>query len=384
MPASSSGQRSPSSSSSSSFSARSSTSSSFSARSSASSVSSYATSDIAKDLSPIYPPSSSSSRERADLFPQPTLFDLSIPILPDPSPISDPSFFIDDIKPASPRIRHHPHRRHSHRSSSPDLLRYHHHNSLQQQQLQLQQQQQQQQQLQQQPPLSDSSVGVVAATASSSSAVRVQFREDMLFGADGCIDDDDTIDAKIRAFKFSRDPESDYDADYDDDADSEPEAAAPAPHPATTAPHLHREKISTRTPVKLSPIDTLFPDSLPSFHPTSNPPLHDPSYPPLQDLSLRDHIVQRLQQPPPLTTSSVSASASASASTFAKPISDLFPAPLPPSPLVQHPADHLSQLRKAESADILVSPLSDPGRHPHISLHSQLSNSSSPPPSSQH
>ncbi|KAK9382788.1 uncharacterized protein V2V93DRAFT_164791 [Kockiozyma suomiensis] len=345
-----------------------------SSRSSASSVSSCPAqgSEYSRDCnaSPLFPlplaavrDSAPHQREQFTLFPQPARLDLSIPILPDPSPVADPSFSHDfapfDLPspgrppaPTSPRVKHHSHHhhhhsRHSHRSSSPDIF----HRLEQQEQQQQQQEQQQQQQEQQQ----QRTAGVVAAAAPSSSAVRMQFREDMLFGSDGCIDDDDTIDAKIRAFKLAQDLETDYYADEDEPSDDDGYSSKgkdrrgrPTHNQSGTDHQQQRQR--RRHPVKLSPIDTLFPE----------PALREPQYSsemqsnePQSSFSLHDHLQQHLQlheqaqEHPPQSP------------LIAKPIDTLFPTPATPA-TSDHSRNPLSRLRQQDGMDSLVSPLSDP------------------------
>ncbi|KAK9453413.1 hypothetical protein V1511DRAFT_512709 [Dipodascopsis uninucleata] len=63
-------------------------------------------------VGPLSSPAASQQSEERDLFPQPVLMDTRIPILPDPTPISEPAFFCDNPRSDSPS------------SSSPSLNNY--------------------------------------------------------------------------------------------------------------------------------------------------------------------------------------------------------------------------------------------------------------------
>ncbi|KAK9485220.1 hypothetical protein V1527DRAFT_409163 [Lipomyces starkeyi] len=164
--------------------------------------------------------SSAASCER-DLFPQATQLDLRIPMLPDPSPLSDPSFFFSNDRGAKDNAPDDPH------NARRSMQRKHHTHS--------------------RTPIEQVGIPASAATpdgmmssvgtpTDTPVAVRVQFREEMLCGDGGCIDDDDDNDVEYHDYEVLDERpnaphresessvtsirESEYDADEDDVSDA--------------------------------------------------------------------------------------------------------------------------------------------------------------------
>ncbi|KAK9371074.1 hypothetical protein V1509DRAFT_559783 [Lipomyces kononenkoae] len=176
-----------------------------------SSGSSFASSSSSSSSSCSSSSSSSAAFCERDLFPQATQFDLRIPMLPDPSPLAEPSFFFSasshigiDNDTVNDDLQHARQSSQSaqHMLSSQTLIE---------------------------------KVGILASAARPAGltisdsgapsdtpiAVRVQFREDMLFGDGGCIDDDDDCDddrpVPVQGDFVTSTRESEYDADADED-----------------------------------------------------------------------------------------------------------------------------------------------------------------------
>ncbi|KAK9386750.1 hypothetical protein V1515DRAFT_536957 [Lipomyces mesembrius] len=160
--------------------------------------------------------SSAASCER-DLFPQATQLDLRIPMLPDPSPLSDPSFFFSNDHGGKDNMTDDQH--HARRSKQ---RKRHTHSRTPIEQVGI-------------PASAATSAGLmtsVGTPADTPLTVRVQFREEMLCGDGGCIDDDDdyndheVLDERPNpAQRESKSSvtsirESEYDADEDDVSDA--------------------------------------------------------------------------------------------------------------------------------------------------------------------
>ncbi|KAK9354890.1 hypothetical protein V1523DRAFT_346072 [Lipomyces doorenjongii] len=154
-----------------------------------------------------------------DLFPQATQLDLRIPMLPDPSPLSDPSFFFSNdqgFKDNSTDDQHHARRskqrkRHTHSRTPIEQVGV--------------------------PASAATPAGLMSSVGTPADTplpVRVQFREEMLCGDGGCIDDDDDDDFNDHEVLDERPSpaqreskssvtsirESEYDADEDDVSDA--------------------------------------------------------------------------------------------------------------------------------------------------------------------
>ncbi|KAK9240016.1 hypothetical protein V1525DRAFT_386022 [Lipomyces kononenkoae] len=188
--------------------------------------------------------SSSAALCERDLFPQATQFDMRIPMLPDPSPLVDPSFFlssghtriddgtVEELQHAR-RSRRTPPLSTVNKSRSPSPLEDQSHEDYPQYRPQ-----HSRQNIEQVGILASAArpAGLTISTGGTATdtpvAVRVQFREDMLFGDGGCIDDDDgdedtaVVDdrpAHVHSqsqicMPSTRD--SEYDADEDDVSDA--------------------------------------------------------------------------------------------------------------------------------------------------------------------
>ncbi|KAK9376734.1 uncharacterized protein V1513DRAFT_374475 [Lipomyces chichibuensis] len=166
------------------------------------------------------PSSSSTPSCERDLFPQATQLDLRIPMLPDPSPLSEPLFFFSndhDGKDSTIDDQHHARRskqrKHHTHSRTPST-------ATTSQQVGI-------------PASAAMPAGMMSSVGTPTDgpvAVRVQFREEMLCGDGGCIDDDDDEynDHEVldewpnRQSKSSVTSirESEYDADEDDVSDA--------------------------------------------------------------------------------------------------------------------------------------------------------------------
>ncbi|KAK9246227.1 hypothetical protein V1506DRAFT_488271 [Lipomyces tetrasporus] len=169
----------------------------------------------------ISPPSSFASAASAsaaaaaaserDLFPQATQLDLRIPMLPDPSPLSDPAFFFFNGAGAQESMteelatlssRHGSPRRRPQPIEQVGILAT--------------------------VTAPACLAGCLGTATETPVALRVQFREEMLFGDGGCIDDepldeDRPDNARHRESQSSvaSARESEYEADEDDDADDD-------------------------------------------------------------------------------------------------------------------------------------------------------------------
>ncbi|KAK9326030.1 hypothetical protein V1517DRAFT_252756 [Lipomyces orientalis] len=196
----------------------------FASSSSRASLSSDGSSSMQSSMSSsasLSPPSSFASAAAAaaaaaaserDLFLQATQLDLRIPMLPDPSPMSDPAFFLVNGAGAqeSPtdELAFPPALSSRHRSPRPRP-----------------------QPIEQLGILATATApacpaGRVGTATETPVALRVQFREEMLFGDGGCIDDEpfdeerpDNAHHRESQSSVASARESEYDADEDDDDD---------------------------------------------------------------------------------------------------------------------------------------------------------------------